>query len=448
MAQTSVIAAPGQALAIEVGRRRVGSNVRDTDIRSKYKAVRSATSALAATMSAEDQMVQSCPEASPMKWHQAHTTWFFETFVMRPFLKGYKPFREEFHWLFNSYYNSLGQEILENSLRSVFSRPSLDEVLAFRAHIDWEMDRFLANGGDEEATRRIVLGLNHEQQHQELALTDIKHAFFSNPLYPSYIADPLSEEKDSPVSKLTWRSFDGGLVEIGYSLQADDAVDFCFDNEAPGHNAFLEPFQIATREVSCGEYLEFISDDAYTRPELWLSEGWDNVKRAAWQAPLYWRRDPGDKTGWCVFTLTGWHGLSALLDTPVCHVSCFEAEAFARWKGCRLPTEVEWEYVASQTTVEGNLLESRKLHPAAARGPGIEQLFGDCWEWTASAYSGYPGYKPLPGALGEYNGKFMSGQMILRGGSCVTPASHIPVTYRNFFPPATRWQFSGIRLAR
>jgi ergothioneine biosynthesis protein EgtB len=437
-----------QALAIEVGRRRVGSNVRDTDIRSKYKAVRSATSALAATMSAEDQMVQSCPEASPMKWHQAHTTWFFETFVMRPFLKGYKPFREEFHWLFNSYYNSLGQEILENSLRSVFSRPSLDEVLAFRAHIDWEMDRFLANGGDEEATRRIVLGLNHEQQHQELALTDIKHAFFSNPLYPSYIADPLSEEKDSPVSKLTWRSFDGGLVEIGYSLQADDAVDFCFDNEAPGHNAFLEPFQIATREVSCGEYLEFISDDAYTRPELWLSEGWDNVKRAAWQAPLYWRRDPGDKTGWCVFTLTGWHGLSALLDTPVCHVSCFEAEAFARWKGCRLPTEVEWEYVASQTTVEGNLLESRKLHPAAARGPGIEQLFGDCWEWTASAYSGYPGYKPLPGALGEYNGKFMSGQMILRGGSCVTPASHIRVTYRNFFPPATRWQFSGIRLAR
>jgi ergothioneine biosynthesis protein EgtB len=448
MAQTSVIAAPGQALAIEVGRRRVGSNVRDTDIRSKYKAVRSATSALAASMSAEDQMVQSCPEASPMKWHQAQTTWFFETFVLRPFLKGYKPFREEFHWLFNSYYNSLGQEILEKSLRSVLSRPSLDEVLAFRAHIDWEMDRFLANGGDEEATRRIVLGLNHEQQHQELALTDIKHAFFSNPLYPSYMADPLSEEKDSPVSKLTWRSFDGGLVEIGYSLQADDAVDFCFDNEAPRHNAFLEPFQIATREVSCGEYLEFISDDAYTRPELWLSEGWDNVKRAAWQAPLYWRRDAGDKTGWRGFTLTGWHGLSALLDTPVCHVSCFEAEAFARWKGCRLPTEVEWEYVASQTTVEGNLLESRKLHPAAARGAGIEQLFGDCWEWTASAYSGYPGYKPLPGALGEYNGKFMSGQIILRGGSCVTPASHIRVTYRNFFPPATRWQFSGIRLAR
>jgi ergothioneine biosynthesis protein EgtB len=238
------------------------------------------------------------------------------------------------------------------------------------------------------------------------------------------MAGSLSEETDSPVSKLTWHSFDGGLVKIGYPLRAEAPLDFCFDNETPPHQVFLEPFQIATREVSCSEYLEFISDDAYTRP------------------------DAGDKTGWRVFTLTGWHGLSALVDTPVCHISCFEADAFARWKGCRLPTEAEWEYVASQTTVEGNLLETGRLHPAAGRGAGIEQLFGDCWEWTASAYTGYPGYKPLPGALGEYNGKFMSGQMILRGGSCVTPASHIRATYRNFFPPATRWQFSGIRLAR
>jgi ergothioneine biosynthesis protein EgtB len=310
------------------------------------------------------------------------------------------------------------------------------------------MDRFLAHGAYEEATRRIVLGLNHEQQRQELALTDTKHAFFSNPLYPSYMAGALSEEKDPPVSKLAWDSFDGGLVKIGYSLRAEDSLDFCFDNETPRHNVFLEPFQIANREVTCREYLEFISDDAYARPELWLSDGWDNVKRAAWQAPLYWRRDAGDKTGWRVFTLTGWRGLSALLDTPVCHVSCFEAEAFARWRGCRLPTEAEWEYVASQTAVQGNLLDAGQLHPTAARGPGIQQLFGDCWEWTASAYTGYPGYKPLPGALGEYNGKFMSGQMILRGGSCVTPASHIRASYRNFFPPATRWQFSGIRLAR
>jgi ergothioneine biosynthesis protein EgtB len=448
MAQTVVTAAPGQLEAIQADGCGVGSDQRDNAIRSKYRAVRSATSSLAAGMSAEDQMVQSCPEASPMKWHQAHTTWFFETFVLRSFLKDYKPLREEFRWLFNSYYNSLGQEIPEKSLRSVFSRPSLDEVLAFRAHVDQEMDRFLANGADEEATRRIVLGLNHEQQHQELALTDIKHAFFSNPLYPSYMVSPLSQEKDAPVSDLAWGSFDGGLVEIGYPLRAEDPLDFCFDNETPRHSVFLEPFQIATRKVTCREYLEFISDDAYARPELWLSEGWDNARRAAWQAPLYWRRDAGDKTGWRVFTLAGWRGLSTLLDTPVCHVSCFEADAFARWRGGRLPTEAEWEYVASQTTVEGNLLKTGKLHPTAAQRPGIKQLFGDCWEWTASAYTGYPGYKPLPGPLGEYNGKFMSGQMILRGGSCVTPASHIRATYRNFFPPATRWQFSGIRLAR
>src|SRR5579863_1734308 len=448
MAQTGVIEARCQGKAIEPAGCSVGSDALDTAIRSKYKAVRSATNAMAASFSAEDQMVQSCPEASPMKWHQAHTTWFFETFVLRPFLKDYEPIREEFHWLFNSYYNALGHEIPDKGLRSVFSRPSLDEILAFRAYVDQEMDEFLASGADEEATRRIVLGLNHEQQHQELALTDIKHAFFFNPLYPSYMAAALSTEEDSPVSELAWDSFDGGLVEIGYQLRAEDPLDFCFDNETPRHNVFLEPFQIANRKVTCGEYLEFISDDGYARSELWLSEGWDNVKRAAWQAPLYWRRDAGDKTGWRVFTLTGWHGLSALVDTPVCHISFFEADAFARWKGCRLPAEAEWEYVAGQTTVEGNLLETGRLHPVATRGAGIEQLFGDCWEWTASAYTGYPGYTPLPGALGEYNGKFMSGQMILRGGSCVTPAIHIRATYRNFFPPATRWQFSGIRLAR
>jgi ergothioneine biosynthesis protein EgtB len=420
----------------------------DTAIQAKYNAVRSATSALAARMSAEDQMVQSCPEASPTKWHQAHTTWFFETFVLRPFLESYKPFREEFHWLFNSYYNSLGKDIPDKGLRSAFSRPSLEEVVAFRAHIDQEMGRLFARGVDEEATRCIVLGLNHEQQHQELALTDIKHAFFSNPLHPSYMAGPIAEERDLVVSTPTWHSFDGGLVEIGYPLRAEDPFDFCFDNETPRHNVFLEAFHFANRKVTCREYLEFMLDDAYARPELWLSEGWENVKRGAWQAPLYWRRDAGDESGWRVFTLKGWHGLSALLDTPVCHISCFEGDAFARWRGCRLPTEVEWEYVASKAKVEGNLLDTGRLHPIAARGAGIEQLFGDCWEWTASAYTGYPGYKPLPGALGEYNGKFMSGQMILRGGSCVTPASHIRATYRNFFSPATRWQFAGIRLAR
>ncbi len=447
MAQSSATAARGQAEGLEAVCPRVARNMPDTAIRSQYKAVRSATSVLAAGISVEDQMVQSCPEASPMKWHQAHTTWFFETFVLRPFLRDYKPFREEFRWLFNSYYNSLGEEIPEKSLRSVFSRPSLDEVLAFRAHVDQEMGRFLASGIDEEATRRTVLGLNHEQQHQELALTDIKHAFFSNPLHPSYISSPLSDDKEPPASKLGWHSFDGGLIEIGYPLQAADPLDFCFDNETPRHKVYLEPFQIANRKVTCREYLEFMSDDAYTRPEYWLSEGWDNAKRAGWQAPLYWKRDAADKTGWRVFTLRGWHGLSALLDTPVCHISFFEADAFAHWRGHRLPTEAEWESVASQTLPQGNLLETGRLHPAVARGVGVEQLFGECWEWTASAYTGYPGYKPLPGTLGEYNGKFMSGQMILRGGSCVTPASHIRATYRNFFPPATRWQFAGIRLA-
>ena len=447
MAQGSAAAGRGRAGELEAVRSRVGSDMRGTAIRSRYEVVRSATNALAANISAEDQMVQSCPEASPMKWHQAHTTWFFETFVLRPFHRDYKPFREEFHWLFNSYYNSLGEEIPEKSLRSVFSRPSLEEVLAFRAHVDESMDRFLSGDVDEEATRRTVLGLNHEQQHQELALTDIKHAFFSNPLHPSYIVGALSEENEPPVSKLSWHSFAGGLIEIGYAPQAVDPLDFCFDNETPRHKVYLEPFQIANRKVTCREYLEFMSDDAYTRPEFWLSEGWENVKRAGWQAPLYWRRDARDPTGWRVFTLRGWHGLSALLDTPVCHISYFEADSFARWSGRRLLAEAEWESVASQTPPEGNLLETRRLHPTAARGAGVDQLFGDCWEWTASAYTGYPGYQPLPGALGEYNGKFMSGQMILRGGSCVTPRSHIRATYRNFFSPATRWHFAGIRLA-
>jgi ergothioneine biosynthesis protein EgtB len=447
MGQTDATAARRQVNSMQAGLCSFGSDMQEATIRLRYEAVRSATGALAARVSVEDQMVQSCPEASPMKWHQAHTTWFFETFVLRPFFKKYKPFREEFRWLFNSYYNALGQDIPEKKLRSVFSRPSLDEVLAFRAHVDQGMDRFLASGADEEATRRTVLGLNHEQQHQELALTDIKHAFFSNPLCPSYIKSPLMEQRDYPSPKLTWHHFDRGLVEVGYPFRADDPLDFCFDNETPRHNVFLESFQIANRKVTCREYLDFMSDDGYTRSEFWLSEGWDNARREAWQAPLYWRRDAGDATGWRVFTLTGWHGLSELLETPVCHVSFFEADAFARWKGYRLPTEEEWECAAGQAIVQGNLLEAGRFHPTATRSAGIGQLFGDCWEWTASAYTGYPGYRPLPGALGEYNGKFMCGQMILRGGSCVTPATHIRATYRNFFPPATRWQFAGIRLA-
>ncbi len=382
-----------------------------------------------------------------MKWHQAHTTWFFETFVLRPFLPGYKPFREEFRWLFNSYYNSLGEEAPHKQLRGSFSRPSLDEVLAYRRFVDEAMERLFATLVNEDAARRIVLGLNHEQQHQELMLTDIKHAFFSNPLRPAYEAAPLIQSRKTPPSGFAWHGFHEGVTEIGYPLDPANSLDFCFDNETPRHKVYLEGFGIANRGITCREYLEFISDDGYGHHEFWLSEGWEAVRIQAWQAPLYWERDATDTTGWRIFTLRGWHPLSSLLDTPVCHVSFFEADAFARWKGRRLPTEAEWELAATGAAIQGNLLESGRLHPAVASGHGVEQLFGDSWEWTASPYTGYPGYRPLPGALGEYNGKFMSNQMILRGGSCVTAASHLRATYRNFFHPAARWQFTGIRLA-
>src|SRR5262249_9500477 len=365
-------------------------------------------------MSAEDQMVQSCPRTSPMKWHQAHTTWFFETFVLRPFLPRYKPFREEFRSLFRSYDNSLGGQIPDEGLRASFSRPSLDQILAFRAYVDRAMETLLEKRIDDEASRLIVFGVNHEQQHQEWMLTDIKHAFFLNPLHPAYDDVPLIAEASSSSSELAWNDFGGGLVEIGHPSHAGDFPDFCFDNETPRHRVYLEPFQIAGRDVTCREYLQFISDDAYARSELWLSDGWEVVSNQGWHGPLYWERDATDETGWHVFTLRGWHSLSALLDTPVCHVSYFEADAFARWRGCRLPTEAEWEVAAMGSELRGNLLDSGRLHPAAAKGTGIDQIFGDCWEWTASAYTAYPGYKPLPGPLSECHGKLMSSQMILR----------------------------------
>jgi len=393
-------------------------------------------------------MVQSCPDASPMKWHRAHTTWFFETFLLCPFLPDYKPFREEFRWLFNSCYNSLGEEIPDKQLRSSFSRPPLNEITAFRRHVDEAMERLLAREIHDDVGRRIVLGINHEQQHQELMLTDIKHAFFSNPLRPAYDVTPIiCEAVAGPASELKWHRFREGVSELGYEIDPANCLDFCFDNETPRHRVYLEAFTIANRAVTCREYLEFISENPYSRPECWLSEGWDTVRKQKWRAPLYWESDDSGGTGWRIFTLRGWRPLSALLDTPVCHVSFFEADAFARWKGRRLPTEAEWEFAANGNPIQGNLLENRRLHPAVASADGLDQLFGDCWEWTASPYTGYPGYRPLPGVLGEYNGKFMSSQMILRGGSCVTPASHLRATYRNFFPPATRWQFAGIRLA-
>lgn len=382
-----------------------------------------------------------------MKWHQAHTTWFFETFVLCPFLPRYKPFRQEFRWLFNSHYDSIGGQTPDKRVRASLSRPSLDQILAFRAYVDRAMETLLERRIDDDAARLILLSVNHEQQHQELMLTDIKHVFFVNPLHPAYDEDLLVGEADDSPTELVWQDLGGALVEIGCSPEARDSLDFCCDNETPRHRVYLEPFQIASRDVTCREYLEFISDDAYTRSEFWLSEGWDAVNNQGWQAPFYWERDATDETGWRVFTLRGWHPLSALLDTPVCHVSYFEADAFARWRGCRLPTEAEWEVATGGSVLRGNFLDSGRLHPGAAKGSGIEQIFGDCWEWTASAYSAYPGYRPRPGPLSEYNGKFMSSQMILRGGSCVTPGSHVRPTHRNFFHPFTRRQFSGIRLA-
>ncbi|MBS1815409.1 MAG: ergothioneine biosynthesis protein EgtB [Acidobacteria bacterium] len=423
-----------------------GSAAQTSSLRSRYAAVRVETERMAAPLSAEDQMVQACAEASPVKWHRAHTTWFFETFVLREFAAGYKPFNEAFHWLFNSYYISLGEEIPEKKLRASFSRPALDEIVAYRAHVDAAMELFLSAGDvPDEAVRRIVLGLNHEQQHLELALTDIKFAFFTNPLHPPYrdMAAPRNESVP-----LSWTKFEGGLREIGYPLDASHPEDFCFDNETPRHTVYVPPFTIANRLATCAEYLEFMTDNGYGRAELWLSEGWDAVIREQWQAPLYWHRDASDKTGWKVFTLGAWRGLSGLLHTPVCHISFFEADAFARWSGRRLPTEAEYEIAAADIPSNGTLLEDGTLHPQSASTQELAQMIGDCWEWTASPYTGYPGYRPLPGALGEYNGKFMSSQMVLRGGSCATPASHIRSTYRNFFPPATRWQFSGIRLAQ
>jgi ergothioneine biosynthesis protein EgtB len=425
---------------------------------ARFRAVRAATLAFTAPLTPEDMMVQSCPEASPVKWHLAHTSWFFETFVLTPCAAAYRPFHPDFHWLFNSYYTSLGDMPAKN-LRSSFSRPPLADIVAYRAHVDAAVEALLATPLDpgeleaEEILRCIALGLEHEQQHLELIATDIKHALFTNPLHPTYSTrrPGVSTNNQSPI---TYNPFPGGLTQIGITPDPSDPQAFAFDNETPRHTVYLQPFQIANRLVTCAEYLAFMDDNGYTRPELWLSEGWTAMRSAGWQAPLYWQRFAETPSGWRVFTLHSWRPLDELLATPVCHLSFFEADAFARWQGCRLPTEFEWERAAASLSttipaVEANMLESAALHPTPAQPASIlQQIFGDVWEWTASPYTGYPGYKPLPGALGEYNGKFMSSQIILRGGSCVTPATHIRATYRNFFPPSTRWQFSGLRLAK
>jgi len=406
-------------------------------LRRQYEAVRAATAALAAPLSVEDQLVQSMPDASPTKWHLAHTTWFFETFVLGRFVAGYRPVDASYAYLFNSYYEAVGPR-QPRPQRGALTRPSLEEVRAYRETIDERMEAFLAGqaGAEPDALDRTELGLHHEQQHQELILTDIQHALWSNPLRPAYLpAAPRPTTAADPAAG--WIRHEGGLVEIGH-----DGDDFSFDNERPRHRVWLEPFALARHPVSSGDYLRFMEDGGYRRPELWLSDGWAAVQQHGWTAPLYWQRD-GER--WSEFTLRGTVAVDAA--APVSHVTFYEAEAYARWAGARLPGEAEWEALAELQSHDGNFVDSGALVPVPAV-TAETRMFGDVWQWTASAYLPYPRFRPLEGELGEYNGKFMSGQMVLRGGSCLTPRSHIRPSYRNFFPPGTRWQMSGLRLAR
>jgi ergothioneine biosynthesis protein EgtB len=419
----------------------VGDDARSEELGRRYRAIRSVTSGLCRTLGPEDCAAQSMPDASPAKWHLAHTAWFFETFVLRPEVPDYQVFHPRFEYLFNSYYNSVGAQY-PRPRRGLLTRPSLDEVGRYREHVDAAMIALLDEPGrlGEPTLDVVELGLHHEQQHQELLLTDIKHLLAQNPLAPVYRrVKPIDP---APIRSLGWHGYAGGLVEIGHAGEG-----FAFDNESPRHRVFLEPFELASRPIRNGELAAFIEDGGYQRPELWLSEGLATVQQEGWQAPLYWTRQDGR---WWQFTLSGLRPLR--MEEPVCHVSYFEADAFARWSGCRLPTEAEWEHAAAQLPIEGNFLEGGRFHPEGLSGPASQeaprQLFGDVWEWTSSAYGPFPGYRAAEGALGEYNGKFMSSQLVLRGGSCASPRSHLRASYRNFFPPSARWQFSGIRLAR
>ncbi|QDU58321.1 ergothioneine biosynthesis protein EgtB [Aeoliella mucimassa] len=408
----------------------------------RYQQVRQTTDRLCSPLAPEDCVIQSMPDASPIRWHLAHTTWFFETFVLKPAIAGYEPFDPAFEYLFNSYYNQVGEQF-PRSQRGLLSRPLMSDVHRYRQAIDQQMVELLA-GLDSSSTELlsiVELGLQHEQQHQELMLTDVKHLFSCNPLWPVYESrEPLSPR---PAAAIDWLPGSEGVREIGY---AGDG--FHYDNEGPRHEALLQSHEIASRPVTNAEYLEFIDAGGYQRPELWLSLGWSVVQADRWNAPLYWQQVNGE---WHQFTLAGLVPVDR--NEPVCHVSYFEADAYARWAGCRLPSEAEWERMTidQQVPITGNFVESGRYHPAPAPSIGegsLQQAYGDVWEWTSSPYTPYPGYAPPPGAIGEYNGKFMCNQYVLRGGSCATSQSHIRPTYRNFFPPEARWQFTGIRLAR
>jgi ergothioneine biosynthesis protein EgtB len=410
-----------------------------TSLAAAYAGVRATTQHLVAHLDPEDCNLQPMPDASPAKWHLAHTTWFFETFVLAPFAPGWQPVHPAYAVLFNSYYNGIGAQH-PRAERGVLSRPPLADVLDYRARVDEAVAALLAAPPRDSAgtvADRVTLGLHHEAQHQELLLTDLKYAFSRNPLYPAYHPAPQSSVR--PVRHPGWLDFDGGTVAIGAT---DDG--FAFDNESPCHAVLLRPYRLAARLVTNAEYREFIDAGGYATPGHWLADGWATVQREGWRCPLYWHQVDGE---WHEFTL---HGLVPIdWDAPVSHISHYEAQAYAAFAGHRLPTEAEWEHAAAGEPVAGNLLEAGILHPrpAEGRGSGPTQLFGDCWEWTGSAYLPYPGYRPAAGALGEYNGKFMSGQAVLRGGSCLSAAFHLRASYRNFFHPPDRWQCTGIRLA-
>lgn len=401
---------------------------------ARYMRVRRQTLALCAGLSGEDLQVQSMPDASPGKWHLAHTTWFFEQFVLgnNP---AYQPRHPEWHYLFNSYYESVGP-MHARPQRGVLSRPSLDDIRDYRARVDEAVGELVARGIDASLAARIELGLHHEQQHQELLLTDIKHALWCNPLKPSYHEVPMLEQRTA--GSMRFLPGRQGPVDVGH----EEGGGFAYDNETPRHTTWLSAHALANRLVTNGEYLAFVRDGGYREAGLWLSDGWALVQREDWRRPLYWQEDLSSE-----FTLAGVRPLDP--QAPVCHISYFEADAFARWAGARLPTEAEWEDAAGPSPIRGNFQENHRFHPMAAPfGDGLLQMYGDVWEWTASPYVSYPSFKPLPGALGEYNGKFMNGQWVLRGGSCATPRDHIRASYRNFFPPHARWQFAGIRLGQ
>ena len=401
-----------------------------------YRRVRTATVDLCRTLEPEDYAIQSMPSASPTKWHFAHTTWFFEQFILVPRLAGYAVFDEQYDYLFNSYYYTKG-EMHPRAERGLLSRPTVDTIKAYRDYVDEHMLQLIGDEHEPDFEFRVELGLNHEQQHQELLLTDIKHVFSLNPLKPNFISAE-KRHRTTALPPMSFHEFSGGIKQIGA-----EGETFCFDNETPSHPVFVDQFQIADRLVTNSEFQKFMDEDGYRKSALWLADGWQWLQTDGIDRPLYWADNLERE-----FTLSGMQDIDP--NAPVCHVSFYEADAYARWSGARLPTEAEWEVVADRL-IQGNFVENGLLHPqplADDAAEGIHQLFGDAWEWTASAYAPYPGFQPLKGSLGEYNGKFMCNQMICRGGSCATPAQHIRATYRNFFYPHDRWQFLGIRLAK